>query len=275
MGATGFDDAVELGLLGFEFGVKGLKGRDQVLLDGFERRDVHRGRDHVVARLAVVDVVVRVDDAVADLRARDLGGAVGDDLVCVHVRRGAGACLEHVDRELVVVVAGDDFVGGSDDRVGGVVIDEAQIAVGLRGGLLDDAERADEPAAHRDPRDGEVLDGALGLCAPVGVRRYLHLSEAVLLRAVVLTHTCAFPRDRVKATGSGPGGRSERVRAPSAPPIAQYAISTTATTAAPIPAMSVAASESPSTTTPSAAATTKYIAVIVVAIPAAPACSAP
>ncbi|EMA65853.1 30S ribosomal protein S5 [Halorubrum kocurii JCM 14978] len=204
---AGLDDAVERRLLRLQLGVERFERRHEVLLDGLERRDVHRGRDHVVRGLPVVDVVVRVDDPVADLRARDLGGAVGDDLVGVHVRGGARAGLEHVDGELVVVLARDDLVGGGDDRVGGVVVDEVQVAVRLRGRLLDDAERADEPPAHRDPRDREVLDGALGLRAPVGVRRHLHLAEAVLLRAVVFAHTCAFPRDRVKATGSGHGSR--------------------------------------------------------------------
>ena len=41
-----------------------------------------------------------------------------EHLVHVHVRRGAGAGLVDVDRELVVVLAGDDLVGGGGDRVG-------------------------------------------------------------------------------------------------------------------------------------------------------------
>jgi len=116
---------------------------------------VHRGRNDVVARLAVVGVVVGVDDAVADLAAHEFGGAVGDDLVRVHIRRGPGAGLEDIDRELVVVFASDDLVGGLDDRLGDVVVDQAEVAVGLCGGLLDDAEPADESATERDPEIGK------------------------------------------------------------------------------------------------------------------------
>ena len=68
-------------------------------------RELHRGRVGVVGRLRQVDVVVRVQRA----RSRpcawpdELERAVGDHLVRVHVRRGAGAALDHVDDELVVV----------------------------------------------------------------------------------------------------------------------------------------------------------------------------
>jgi len=145
-----------------------------------------------------------VDDAVADLAAHEFGGAVGDDLVRVHIRRGPGAGLEDIDRELVVVFASDDLVGGLDDRLGDVVVDQAEVAVGLCGGLLDDAEPADESATERDPRDREVPDGALGLGTPVGVRGYLHLAEAVLLDSVVVSvcHTRRVGVGQVKSTES-------------------------------------------------------------------------
>jgi len=46
-----------------------------------------------------------------------LAGEVGDHLVGVHVRGGARAGLEDVDRELAVVLAGRDLVGGrGNDR---------------------------------------------------------------------------------------------------------------------------------------------------------------
>ncbi len=117
VGSAGLDDAVELGFLVAERRGERLQRGKQVLLDGFEGGDVHGRRNHVVGRLAEVDVVVRVDDAVTDALAHNLRGAVGDDLVGVHVRRRARPGLEHVDGELVVELAGDDFVGGLDDAV--------------------------------------------------------------------------------------------------------------------------------------------------------------
>ena len=66
----------------------------QLVDDPVERGQVHRRREHVVRRLAHVDVIVGV---------HPLAGERGDHLVRVHVRRGAGAGLEDVDRELAVV----------------------------------------------------------------------------------------------------------------------------------------------------------------------------
>ena len=78
--------------------------------------DVHGGREDVVRGLRRVDVVVGVHG-----RAEVLGGERGKHLVDVHVARGAAAGLVDVDRELVVVVAGDDGVGRLHDRVGDLV----------------------------------------------------------------------------------------------------------------------------------------------------------
>ena len=84
-----------------------------------DRGDAHRRREDVVRRLAAVDVVVRMHEAAfADRAAEQLRGAVGEHLVHVHVALRAGAGLPDRERELVVVPAGEDFVGGGDDRVG-------------------------------------------------------------------------------------------------------------------------------------------------------------
>ncbi len=63
--------------------------RPAAAVRGLERRQVHHRREHVVGRLAAVDVVVGMDRPVAAQRPTgDLVGAVGDHLVGVHV----GAC---------------------------------------------------------------------------------------------------------------------------------------------------------------------------------------
>ncbi|CAM5693841.1 hypothetical protein SAFG77S_03633 [Streptomyces afghaniensis] len=68
--------------------------------------------DHVVAAAGV---------------AEDLQGAVGDDLVGVHVRRGAGPALDGVDDELLVQPSGADLLAGPDDRTGDVRRQQAQV----------------------------------------------------------------------------------------------------------------------------------------------------
>ena len=93
------DDVGELRRLRVERRGELLHRRQEVVHDLVERREMDGGREDVVRRLAHVHVVVRV---------HALAGQRRDDLVRVHVRGGAGAGLEDVDRELVVELAGGD-----------------------------------------------------------------------------------------------------------------------------------------------------------------------
>ena len=104
--AAGLDDVGELGRLRLQGGFEPLERRQQVVDDLVEGRQVDRGREDVVRALAHVDVVVRVH-----VLARE----GGDHLVRVHVRRGARAGLEDVDRELIVELAVRDPVGRGRD----------------------------------------------------------------------------------------------------------------------------------------------------------------
>src|SRR5699024_1609774 len=92
-----------------EGSLKLLQGRNEVLDGGLGGGDVGGGREGVVGGLAHVDVVVRVN---LDARLLSQGR---DDLVGVHVRGGAGAGLEDVDRELGVELVIGDAQGGVDD----------------------------------------------------------------------------------------------------------------------------------------------------------------
>ena len=109
VGAAGLDDVGELLRLRLQRRLERAHRRQQVVGDLAERRQVDGGGEDVVGGLAHVDVVVGVG-AVA--------GEVGDHLVGVHVRGGAGAGLEDVDRELVVVLAVGDRVAGGGDPLG-------------------------------------------------------------------------------------------------------------------------------------------------------------
>ena len=66
--------------------------------------DVHGRGVCVIAALALVHMVVRVDWCLAaQLTPEHLDGSVGDDLVGVHVGLGAGACLPDHQREVVII----------------------------------------------------------------------------------------------------------------------------------------------------------------------------
>ena len=95
-----------------------------------------------------------------------VAGEVGDHLVGVHVRGGAGAGLEDVDRELVVVLAGGDRVAGGGDPLGQVGVELAQLAVDPRRGGLQPAQPADDRHRHPLAGDREVVDRLGGLATP-------------------------------------------------------------------------------------------------------------
>ncbi len=110
----------------------------------------------------------------------------GQHLVHVHVRAGARPGLVGVDRELAVVVAGDELVGGDDDRVGDGSVDDAELFVDDRGGPLDAGEGDDLRGLEPGSGDREVLDGALRLRSVQRGRGDAHLAHGVVLDAEVL-----------------------------------------------------------------------------------------
>ena len=69
--------------------------------------DVHGGGVGVVAALALVHMVIRMDwSLAAQLTAKQLDGSVGDDLVSVHVGLGAGPRLpDHQGKVIIIQLA--------------------------------------------------------------------------------------------------------------------------------------------------------------------------
>ena len=141
-----------------------------------------RRRIDVVGALAAVHVVERMHLVVAaGGQAQQLERAVGDHLVGVHVRRRAGPALDHVDDELVVEKPVAHVLACVVDGVGATLVDQAEIAVGADGGLLDRAEGGHQLAVHGHggAGDGEVVERTGRVDAPVAARGYLALPQEV------------------------------------------------------------------------------------------------
>ena len=112
-------------------------------------------------------MVVRVQQArLAALAAHQLGAAVGQHLVHVHVALGARAGLPHGKREFGGMLAVEDFVGGGHDGVGLVLRQLAERAVDGGGGALDLGQRGYQFRRHFFGGNVEVVQGALGLGTP-------------------------------------------------------------------------------------------------------------
>ena len=180
VGAADLDDIVPSVGLGGERVVQVREGGQQVVSDLFGGGDGHRAGEDVVGGLRHVDVVVGMDRGLgAAFAAERFDGDVGDDLVGVHVGLRAGAGLPDDEREVVVEFAVDDLLGGAADGVGDFGVELAELLVGGGGGVLDDAHGADDRARHALAADLEVLDRALGLCAPIAVGGDLDLAHGV------------------------------------------------------------------------------------------------
>ena len=130
-------------------------------------------------------MIVRVDAGVGPARlAQQFGGAVGQHFVGVHVVRGAGAGLIHVDDELIAETAGQDFVGGGDDGARDLAVETAESGVRLGGRLLHEDGGGDEIGGSAQTADRKVFNRPGGLSAVVRVRGHLHFAQRIALDTV-------------------------------------------------------------------------------------------
>ena len=134
VGSANFENSVELMCLLSEGLVKPFEGRDEEVLEGDSSSDVHRCGKGVVRGLALVDVVVGMDTTIRS----DLFSTVGDDLVGIHIGRGARAGLVGVDGEVLVVLTFKDFARGFFDNRGFFSVDDSKFTIGASGSELDE-----------------------------------------------------------------------------------------------------------------------------------------
>ena len=118
MRAPDLDDVIPGLRLGADRVAQGGDRGDEALLHIDGRRDTHRRRKRIVRRLRHVDVIVGMNGRLApERRAGELGAAVGDHFVDVHVELGAAACHPNMQGKHVVVLPGEDFIAGLNDQL--------------------------------------------------------------------------------------------------------------------------------------------------------------
>ncbi len=128
--------------LGFERAVQFSERRNETVPELFRAADMNGGGDHVVARLAHVDVVVGMHNRVrADRFALQLRATVCDHFVRVRVRARAGAGLKNIQRKMLVELSIDNFFGRLHDERAAFGVEQAEIVIGLRGSPLDQPKR--------------------------------------------------------------------------------------------------------------------------------------
>jgi len=118
VGAANLDQVLELLDLLLQSVAQGLEGGQEGVLELDNGGNVHDGREGVVGGGRHVDVIVGVDGLLGTHgTAQDLNGAVGDDLVGVHVGLGTGAGLPDDQREVVQQLTLSDLSGGLLDSL--------------------------------------------------------------------------------------------------------------------------------------------------------------
>ncbi len=188
VGPAGLDDRVGLAGLFFEHAREVRERRQQALLDAERGADMNAGRNHVIAALAHVDVIVRMH-----LGAELFACERGDDFVGVHVGAGAAAGLKNVNRKMPVMLTGGHLERSFLDGHGRFRGQQAQL--GIRAGRrpLNEAERGDKGPRHRYAGDRKIIDRALRLCAPQRIRGYFQFPHAVMHATKrFLAHICSI-----------------------------------------------------------------------------------
>jgi hypothetical protein len=114
--------------------------------------------------------------------AHQLERPVGNHLVGVHVGRGAGAALEHVEPKLVVELAVDELLTRAFDALQDVAAEDPAINVRTGRGQLDHRESADDVWIKAELHSGnpEVVEGTRRLHAVVRVRGHRLVAQQVV-----------------------------------------------------------------------------------------------
>jgi hypothetical protein len=117
------------------------------------------------------------------LATQQLDGAVGNDLVGVHVGGGPRAGLEDVEWKMVVVGLPGHLSRRLTDGIGQLLVEQPELDVHTRCLPFDQPQGGDKPPRKAQTAHLEIETSALGLRTPVGRLRHLDISEAVFLDA--------------------------------------------------------------------------------------------
>ncbi len=208
LGATHLDHIIEFQRLAGE-GIGQFAQRVHQHRVAAQQADTDGGGVGVVGGLRHVDVIVGVQLLViAFLVAEEFQAQIGDHFVGIHVGRGAGAALDHVDHELIMMVAIHQTRTGVLDGIVFACLEIAQRMVGFGGGRLDQREPFDETREVRQRHAGEVevVQRSLGLHTVVGVSRHRLAPEEILFKSEAVGQCLTLGMAQVGRRGSCRGG---------------------------------------------------------------------
>lgn len=193
MGAPHHHHLRELARASAERGRQALHRRDEVAVRLASHRHIHRGGKHIIRRLAFIDVVIGVYRCFpAALAGGDLICARGNHLISVHIRLGARTGLEHLEREFRVEHPFGHLAGRRGNESGELRIEHPELGIRAGRSTFEQPKGVDEGAAPgvAIPTDGEMLERASGLRAPIVLGGHLDRAHRIRFRAgeLILCH---------------------------------------------------------------------------------------
>src|SRR5262245_16785070 len=111
MSPSDFDDIMKFQGLVPQSGAELKESGQQAIVDKQGSRNVDRGGNYVIARLASVDMVIRMNGLAS------LGGQRRNDFVGIHVGGSTASGLKYVNDEMGVVISARDCFGRHDNCV--------------------------------------------------------------------------------------------------------------------------------------------------------------
>src|SRR5262245_24396701 len=136
----------------------------------------------------------------SERRTCELATTVRDHFVDVHIELGAAARHPHVQREHVMMLAGEDFVAHLNDQLVTLIVKPLAGMIGDGSGFLQGGVGGDHLAGNEIPANAEMLQRPLRLGAPQLVAWNLNHAEAVSLSSQAFhVVSPAFWRSKVEA----------------------------------------------------------------------------
>src|SRR5437016_2269854 len=122
---------------------------------------------------------------VPSLAAEKLNGAVRDDFVHVHVRRGTATCLERINNELFVESPLHNLLRRRNNGLTFLRVQQSQLHVGPRSRELDQSHSSNEFLRKAQTRYRKVLNRTLGLSAIIHRTRDLDFAHVVPVEPIL------------------------------------------------------------------------------------------
>src|SRR5262249_17187799 len=106
--------------------------------------------------------------------ARELAAAVGDHLIHVHIELCAAARHPYVQREHVMMLAGEDFVTNLRGQFVLQITEPLAVMIGRGCGLFQNGIGSDHFTRNQILADTEMLERTLSLSTPELIRRHFN-----------------------------------------------------------------------------------------------------